>query len=189
MTSSNRLKNKLVDAFQEDHAILGKGFFELCQSLRAKDLDQAKAIARKLDAEAGAPMAFEEAHFYPALRPLLGDAEVDRMEADHRIGLEVIKALSRTSSGESLSADVRVKLLHDAEAMSTHIAECGELFGAIGRLEIAEQQGPLNQLMAWRQKRSRPYENSMSSRYGARDLGFFAVIGAIADSETGWPMS
>ncbi len=153
MTSKHRGKNKLVEAFQEDHAVLGRGFYELAQSLRARDLDQAKAIARKLDAEAGAHIAFEEAHFYPTLRPLLGDAEVHRMEADHRIGLEVIKVLRRTSPGESLPADVREKLLQDAEAMSTHIAECGELFGAIGRLGAGQQRALLDQLLAWRERR------------------------------------
>lgn len=153
MTNAARHENQLFDAFREDHAKLGKGFFELSQSLRADDLSQAQEIARELDAEAGAHIAFEEHHFYPRLRPLLGDADVDRMIAEHGEGLEVIKTLERQPADEQLSSTAKTKLLQDADAMSTHIAECGELFGAIGRLDAAEQQSLLDELLAWRRKR------------------------------------
>ena len=152
MPKTAQPKNQLFDAFREDHARLGKGFFELGQSLRAGDLGRAQAIARRLDAEAGAHIAFEEHHFYPRLRPLLGDADVDRMAAEHKIGFEVVKTLERQPAGEELSTNTRTKLLRDVEAMSTHIDECGELFGAIGRLDAAEQQSLLDELRAWRQK-------------------------------------
>ena len=153
MTNAAGNKNLLFEAFREDHAKLGKGFFELSQSLRANDLGRAKAIARELDAEAGAHVAFEEQHFYPRLRPLLGDADVDRMATEHETGLEVINTLERQPADEKLSAIKKAKLLKDADAMSTHIAECGELFGAIGRLSADELQGLLDELLAWRQKR------------------------------------
>ena len=153
MTNAAQPKNQLFDAFREDHAKLGKGFFELGQSLRADDLDRAKAIVRDLDAEAGAHIAFEEHHFYPSLRPLLGDADVDRMAAEHAIGLKVIKTLQRQPADEALSTTTKTKLLQDADAMSTHIDECGELFGAIGRLDAAEQQSLLDELLAWREIR------------------------------------
>ena len=153
MTRAAQHKNQLFDAFREDHAELGKGFFELSQSLRADDLDRALAIARELDAKAGAHIGFEEHHFYPRLRPLLGDNDVDRMVAEHEIGLKVIKTLKSLAAEDELSADTRAQLLQDAEAMSTHIAECGELFGAIGRLDAAEQQSLLEELRSWRRKR------------------------------------
>ena len=153
MTNAAGNKNHLFEAFREDHARLGKGFFELSQSLRANDLGRAKAIARELDAEAGAHIAFEEHHFYPRLRPLLGDADVDRMATEHQTGLEVIEALERQPADQELSATEKARLLKDADAMSTHIAECGELFGAIGRLDAVEQQSLLDELLAWRKKR------------------------------------
>jgi hypothetical protein len=153
MTNAAGNKNQLFEAFREDHARLGKGFFDLSQSLRADDLGRAKAIARELDAEAGAHIAFEEHHFYPRLRPLLGDVDVDRMATEHEIGLEVIKTLERRPADEKFPTSTKVKLLKDADAMSTHIAECGELFSAIGRLDAGEQQSLLDELLAWRQKR------------------------------------
>ena len=153
MTNTAGNKNRLFEAFREDHAKLGKGFFELSQSLRAGDLDRAKAIARELDAEAGAHIAFEEHHFYQRLRSLLGDADVDRMATEHETGLAVIKTLERQPADEGLSTITKARLLNAADAMSTHIAECGELFGAIGRLDAGEQQSLLDKLLAWRQKR------------------------------------
>ena len=155
MTKLDGDKHQLFDAFREDHTKLGKGFFDLCQSLRAGDLDRAKAIADELDLDAGAHVAFEEQHFYPKLRTLLDDADVDRMETEHGVGLEVIKALKGRSQDEGLPAATKAKLVQDAETMSTHIAECGELFGAIGRLDATEQQSLLDQLLAWRERRPR----------------------------------
>ena len=129
--------------------------FDLSQSLRSGDLDRAKAIADELDRNAGAHVAFEERHFYPKLRTLLDDADVDRMEAEHGVGLEAIKALKGLSQDEDLTSATKAKLLQDAETMSTHIAECGELFGAIGRLDAKEQQSLFDQLLAWRERRPR----------------------------------
>lgn len=155
MTKTDGNKHQLFEAFREDHTKLGKGFFDLCQSLRSGDLDRAKAIADGLDRGAGAHVAFEERHFYPKLRTLLGDADVDRMETEHGIGLDVIRSLKGLSQDESLPSATKAKLLQDAETMSRHVAECGELFGAIGRLDTAEQQSLLDQLLTWRERRPR----------------------------------
>jgi hypothetical protein len=155
MTKTDGYEHQLFDAFREDHTKLGKGFFDLCQCLRSGNLDRAKAIAGELDIDVGAHVAFEEQHFYPKLRTLLGDADVDRMEAEHGVGLEVIKALKGLSQDEDLPSATKAKLVQDAETMSTHIAECGELFGAIGRLDAKEQQSLLDQLLAWRERRPR----------------------------------
>ena len=155
MTKAAQRKKQLLDAFREDQAELGRGFFELSKCLRADDLDRAQAIARDLDAKAGAHIGFEEHHFYPRLRPLLGDTDVDRMVGEHEIGLKVIKTVMSLPAKGELSAETRAQLLQDAEAMSTHIAECGELFGAIGRLDAAEQQSLLDELLTWRRERPR----------------------------------
>jgi Hemerythrin HHE cation binding domain len=82
---------ELFEAFGEDHAVLGRGLHELSTRLRGGDLTVAKLYAERLDREAGAHIGFEERCFYPALRPLLGDAEVERLRCEHRQGLWVIE--------------------------------------------------------------------------------------------------
>jgi len=80
----------LFAAFGEDHAILGRGFFDLAQSLRANDLEQARAAAARLDRAAGAHIAFEEENFYPALGAFLDADELQRMYDEHRVGTSMM---------------------------------------------------------------------------------------------------
>ncbi len=56
---------KLLEAFQQDHVMLGRGFNELSCCLRAGDPAGACAAARRLYEEAGAHIGFEEEDFYP----------------------------------------------------------------------------------------------------------------------------
>lgn len=142
----------LFSAFAEDHAFLGKGFHELSQSLRADDPDATRSLAARLDLEAGAHIAFEEENFYPTLAGLLGEAEVQRMYQDHRIGLEVVERLCDSAPGSELSEELRAELLRNSEAMERHIAECGDLFEAMGRLASSEQEALHTELMEWRLK-------------------------------------
>jgi hypothetical protein len=153
MTDQNRDKNQLFQAFREDHATLGKAFYELGQSLRAGDLKQATSLAKRLDVEAGAHIAFEERDFYPALRRLLGDEDVDQMEEEHRIGYGVVKTLADLPPDQPLPEKDMERLLRDSDAMSEHIAECGELFGAMGGLDDDEQRLLLDRLLEWRRRR------------------------------------
>lgn len=141
----------LFAAFREDHEILGRGFHEISALLRAADPDGARARAARLDREAGSHIAFEERHLYPALRPLIGDAEVDRLYAEHRQGLAVIRALIAPPGHGSLDADERAGLLRQSELMESHVAECGELFGTLGRIAPAEQAALYRRLVALRQ--------------------------------------
>ena len=144
--------NPLFSAFREDHALLGRGFFEIAQCLRSNDVAGAHRVAERLDRQAGAHMAFEEEDFYPRLLPLLGQAEVDRLYADHGQGLSVVEALAVHAPTGALSETMRRQLLAHAEAMAQHIAECGELFEVMGRIPPDEQDALYRRLIAWREQ-------------------------------------
>lgn len=145
----------LADAFKEDHAVLGRGLHEVSEHLRAGDDRAAKARGERLDREAGAHIAFEEQFFYPALRRMLGDAEVDDLYGEHREGLSVIKALAELPEGAELSETDRQTLLHASESTEVHVAECGELFGVMGRIPLEEQKALYRELVALRERAPR----------------------------------
>lgn len=147
--------DSLFAAFREDHATLGRDFHELSQCLRAGDVAGALAAARTIDATAGAHIAFEEQHFYPVLTPLLGEPDVHRMCAEHRGGLEAIRALLNLRPDEPLDPKRRERLLHLSEEMESHVAECGELFETIGRIPLQEQAALHRELLAWRERSPR----------------------------------
>ncbi len=140
----------LFEAFKEDHAVLGRGLYEIAKHLRGGAGAAAKAWGERVDREAGAHIAFEERFFYPTLRRLLGEAEADRLYYEHGRGLSVIKALAALREGAELSEAERRAMLQDAELMAGHIAECGELFGALGRIPPEEQQMLYRELLALR---------------------------------------
>ena len=145
-------KGALIRAFHEDHAILGSGFFEISQHLRAGDIQAARIVAERVDATAGAHIAFEENCFYPALAKL-SDYNVKPLYAEHERGRDVIARLHALEPGQVVTDEARLELLSQCEAMVTHIAECGELFKAMGRLPAAEQHDLYEALVEWRRKR------------------------------------
>ena len=151
MTETQESK-ELFAAFREDHAVLGRGFFDLAQSLRANDLEQARAAAAELDRTAGAHIAFEEESFYPALQAFFGKSETRRMYDEHRVGLGVVQTLCALPQDAELAEDQRRRLLRDAEVMARHIADCGALFETIGRLPSGQQSALLQALRDWREK-------------------------------------
>lgn len=151
----NARPSELFEAFKEDHAVLGRGMHELSGHLRSGDLPAAKACGEDVDREAGAHIAFEEQFFYPALRRLLGDAEADRLYQEHGQGLSVIKALAELPEGATLSETDRRIMLQASELMEAHVAECGELFGAMGRIPLDEQKVLCRELLALREKAPR----------------------------------
>ncbi len=148
----NAQPSGLFEAFKEDHAVLGRGLHEISKHLRGGDFVAAKACSQSLDRDAGAHIAFEEKFFYPALRGLLGDADVDRLYDEHRQGLGVIKALAELAPGSAPSEARRRAMLEGAELMEAHVAECGELFGAMGRVPIEEQNRLHLELLALRKQ-------------------------------------
>ena len=145
----------LFDAFRADHAILGRGFYELSALLRAGDIPGARSRAERLDREAGAHMAFEERHFYPALRRLIGNDEVDRLHGEHGRGLAVVRVLAQGPVDEPREEKEARWLLEGSELMESHVAECGELFGAMGRFPTGEQDELYRRLVALRGERPR----------------------------------
>ena len=142
---------KLLEAFRQDHAILGRGFNELSCCLRAEDAAGAYGAARRLYEEAGAHIGFEEEDFYPALVPLLGEAAVRRMYQEHCCGFDVIHTLLGRGPDRPLPRDLGERLLAQSEVMEGHIADCGELFHALQHIPAASQQALYDKLIEWRQ--------------------------------------
>lgn len=145
----------LFDAFREDHAVLGRGFYDLSQSLRRHDIGAAKAAAQHLNTVAGAHIAFEERYFYPALVPLLGADDVKRLFGEHDLGLSAVRQVLALPAGEGLSDQQWSALLERSQKMEQHISECGELFGAMGRIDAGEREGLLQHLLELREEAPR----------------------------------
>lgn len=145
-------KDNLFTCFREDHKVLGSGFHQLSERLRAGDTTGACNVAQRLDDAAGPHIAFEEEAFYPRLALLFGQEEASRMYDEHRQGLAVIQMLVDHKTAEPLDNQARDRLLEQSEAMETHIADCAELFEAMGRIPAEEQQILHQQLLAWRRQ-------------------------------------
>ena len=154
MTSQGvrRQSSGLLAAFQEDHAALGKGFHELSVCLRGDDVVGARRVAGFLDKAAGAHIAFEEADFYPRLEDLIGEDDVRKMYADHADALDMIELLAKLAHDRPLPEEERRRLVAQSEAMEGHIAECGALFEAMGRIPEDEQDALCRRLLEWRRK-------------------------------------
>ena len=144
------INKPLLNAFQEDHAILGHGFHDIATCLRANDLTGATAAATKLDREAGAHIGFEEIDFYPALAGFLPKVEIDRFYLEHQDGFGVLQTLMALEKGDELPHTVTEDLLQLIETFEGHVAECGNLFGTLGALSEGDQETLLTKLMAWR---------------------------------------
>lgn len=144
--------NDLEAAFKQDHRLLGAGFHELSQRLRAQELARARAAAQRLDREAGAHIAFEEEHFYPKLRALLGETAVRRLYDEHAVGRSIVEHLCSLPDEGQLDADEWRHLLAGAEAMEDHIAECGALFDALKNIPDQERRALHQQLLEWRRR-------------------------------------
>lgn len=145
-------KDNLFTCFREDHKVLGAGFHQLSAHLRTGETAEACEVARHLDEAAGAHIAFEEIEFYPRLALLFGRDEADRMRDEHRQGLSVIQALGHHPTAEPFDRESCDRLLEQSEAMEAHIADCAELFGAMGRIPAEEQRMLHQKLLAWRQR-------------------------------------
>lgn len=151
----NALPSDLLAAFRQDHAALGRGLREVSEHLRSGALRAAKSCAEHIDREAGAHIAFEEQFFYPALRRLIGDAEVDRLYREHARGLSVISVLVALRDAVTPGEAERRAMLQDLELMENHVAECGELFGTMGRIPVEDQKALYQELLALREKAPR----------------------------------
>jgi len=151
MVTMKASANQLLAAFQRDHAILGRGLHRLGVALRDSDILSAKRVAADVDRDAGPHIAFEEQYFYPRMRALLGDEDLDRLYAEHRIGQAAISRILTLPDAAWPDGKHLAVLLRDVELMERHIAECGELFGAMGRIPAEEQVALLAELEALRE--------------------------------------
>jgi len=143
---------QLLQAFQCDHAMLGRDFSELSCCLRAGDAAGACAAARRIKESAGAHIGFEEEEYYPALIPLLGEQTVLQMGQEHCCGIDAVSTLLARGPDLPLHADLAARLLAQSEIMEEHIAECGEHFSALRQLPAAKQQELYEKLVEWRQR-------------------------------------
>ena len=150
-----QIKEDLFNAFREDHAALGRMLYDLRTKVTANDITAAQALAKRLDQEAGAHIAFEEADFYPALRPFLSDQEVDEMYKEHAEGLAMVQHILDLDGSDKLDQRNRNLLIKKIEALETHVSDCGELFGAMGGLSPARLQELWERLNYWREKAPR----------------------------------
>jgi len=144
------IKSRLFDAFREDHAVFGRALHELSTRLCAGDAAGVRQAAARLDAAAGAHIAFEEADFYPALAPFLSKEEIDTMYREHADGQLLLTRLKHLEAQELKDTKTANQLLERVHDMETHVSECGELFGAMGGLEGKAQRDLLDQLQGWR---------------------------------------
>lgn len=147
--------NELLRAFREDHAQLGRGFHDLSERLRIRDGAGAKDMARRLDVEAGAHIAFEERDFYPLLAEKLGQDAVNRMYEEHGLGLRVIEESMAIDEEKPMSPEMAESLLRDSEAMESHIAECGAAFSVMLETSPDLQQALYRRLQNWRERQPR----------------------------------
>ena len=142
----------LIAAFHEDHKTLGRDLHTLCLCLRSRDLEQARLVAERIDSAAGAHIAFEEEAFYPLLKETLGAGEVERLYREHDRGYAVVRRLRDAAATDRFTEKDWNGLVADTEAMETHIAECGDLFAAMGALSERRQQALCDQLIDWRRR-------------------------------------
>lgn len=149
-----QINHPLFDEFHKDHAVLGRLLYELRVAISDRDIGEARRIADQLDRAAGAHIAFEERAFYPALAPVLGQDEIDRMLREHQLGPVLIQDIFQLA--EDPKHEATLKSAVDAlETLEAHVSECGDLFGAMGALSDDEQKRLLKQLKDWRERAPR----------------------------------
>lgn len=132
--------------------MLGGALHQLRTALADDDFSTARELATRIDREAGAHIAFEERDFYPALSAILPRKEVAGMYRDHSEGYSLVRDLLERDAGSGLSDEERRSLIERVEDMETHVAECGELFGAIRRLSDERNEALLSRLHEWREE-------------------------------------
>ncbi len=145
-------KEKVFEAFHADHAALGQALHELRTLLAAGETKKAQLCAAKLNRTAGAHIAFEENDFYPALKHALSESEIEAMYNEHADGLSVIQGISDAETSQLANPLVKADFLLRIEALQGHVAECGDLFGAMGALTEEEFKVLYGQIEYWRKQ-------------------------------------
>jgi len=146
------IKKSLVRIFQQDHARLGDQLSSLREAMKLKNIETAQSIAKDIDVSSGAHIAFEEFEFYPALKKFLGEDDLFRMYLEHSDGLDLIQQIMKWEAENPPTAEEFDDTLEHLKIMEHHVADCGNLFGVLDKLEPAEFQTLYDNLMEWRLK-------------------------------------
>jgi hypothetical protein len=144
------IKQKLFDAFREDHVALGSSFYALATCIRNDEITTAKEIAEKINIEAGPHIAFEEEAFYPALERFLEQDEIEAMYLEHENGRSLLQKIKSLKESSELSQTLKQELLSEVEKFEEHVSDCGELFGVMGGLSEAQLEQLFDRLTDYR---------------------------------------
>jgi len=152
MTSNMlHVKNRLFAAFQEDHAVLGRSLHDLRILINKGEAGPIRDLAKQIIETSGAHIAFEEFEFYPALRSHLSESEVTNMYLEHAEGLQLLQELSAIEDGKLFSSDFLKHVYSSLDVLDHHVADCGNLFGAMGGLSEIEYGDLINKIEYWRE--------------------------------------
>lgn len=146
------IKNKLFEAFQEDHAQLGQGLYEIRMELAEGNAEAIRNLAADIISTAGAHIAFEEYDFYPTLKAHLSPTEIKKMYLEHAQGLALLEKLVIASDKDFQSVAFIERCLNEIDILDHHVADCGNLFGAMGGLSDEDYQRLMQRLAYWREQ-------------------------------------
>lgn len=144
------IKNRLFAAFQEDHAQLGQGLYEIRMELAEGNAEAIRTLAANIISAAGAHIAFEEFDFYPTLKARLSPEEVKKMYFEHAQGLALLEKLAISNDEDFQSVAFIEKCLKEIDVLDHHVADCGNLFGAMGGLSHKDYERLMQRLEYWR---------------------------------------
>lgn len=150
-TKMLQVKNKLYAAFQEDHAVLGRSLYDLRILIQKGDVAAIRDLANEIIEVSGAHIAFEEFEFYPALRSHLTEKEVVNMYLEHAEGLQLLQQLSGLEDNQLSSDDFSKHVFSSLDVLDHHVADCGNLFGAMGGLADTDYIHLMEKLAYWRE--------------------------------------
>jgi len=146
-----QVKKRLFAAFQEDHAVLGRSLHNLRILIQKGDATSIRVLANEIIEISGAHIAFEEFEFYPALRSHLSESEVVNMYLEHAEGLQLLQQLSCVEDNQLSSDDFMKHIFTSLDVLDHHVADCGNLFGAMGGLTETDYIHLMERLAYWRE--------------------------------------
>jgi len=142
----------LQTAFLEDHRRLIQGLTAIVDAVEAKDWKRAGELAREVDSEAGAHMAFEEEVLYPRIAETRGRAFEDGLVAEHAIGQRAIKALVDLDPSTGMELEQRCSVLDELEVALGHTLSCGTLLSELAPADTDRDAAELALLEAYRRR-------------------------------------
>ncbi|MGV3723520.1 MAG: hemerythrin domain-containing protein [Actinomycetota bacterium] len=148
-------ESALAREFLKDHQGLSRGLVALRDAVGRNDLEDAKALADRIDRSAGGHMEFEERLLYPHVARIFGAEYVDRLYAEHRLGKAAIARVLARPGAEPLRAEEQSTLLAELDAVGEHVYSCGALLSHLTALDEPAQQRMLERLLEFRREHRR----------------------------------